>query len=166
MQSLTNEKNELTSIFLLVHHDSPSAFSYLSIHSFMHPSTIFLHSSPNLHTLWFHRSMLSYVHTSSTGSLRQEVLQLQLSAKVSLKGNSSDPWPQLHVLLKAYPKAPESYYSACSKPSSHSCYMFFFFHLHWKVLTLLSLIHDLLRLCIILTGWLTLQHHDLTHHHA
>lgn len=43
MQSLTNEKKELTSIFLLVHHDSPSAFSYLSIHSFIHA---FVHHFP------------------------------------------------------------------------------------------------------------------------
>lgn len=36
------------------------------------------------------RSMHFVIHAQFPGSLRQEVLQLQLSAKVTLKGNSPD----------------------------------------------------------------------------
>lgn len=66
--------------------------------SFLHFTFPFIHasvrhSSSNPHTLLFHPPIHSSIHTSSPGSLRQEVLQLQLSAKASLKGNSSDPRP-------------------------------------------------------------------------
>lgn len=62
-------------------------FTYLSIDSRVRPP-FFLQL---VHPL-FHPSIHPSIHTSSPGSLRQEVLQLQLSAKASLKGNSSAPW--------------------------------------------------------------------------
>lgn len=80
----------------------------LSIHPFI-PCHAFIHhfhlvptppNSPQKSEPSFflhHWTMLPSVHTSHPGSLRQEVLQLQLSAKVPLKGNPSDshPFPTL-----------------------------------------------------------------------
>lgn len=83
---------------------SPSwSFSFIhsSIHSFISLSTTLPTFCP---TFIFIHLFNFPVQTSPPGSLRQEVLQLQLSAK-ALKGNSSDPWPQLCVLLKACPEA-------------------------------------------------------------
>lgn len=66
---------------------SPSwSFLHFFIHSYIYPSLV-----PPIYTPFFHPSVHPSIHTSSPGSLRQEVLQLQLSAKASLKGNSSDP---------------------------------------------------------------------------
>lgn len=79
---------------------------YPSIHSFlsMHSCTIFIlflrptspspkKSEPSLFFFIFIARCFPFIHTSHPGSLRQEVLQLQLSAKVPLKGNPSDPPP-------------------------------------------------------------------------
>lgn len=141
MQSFTDGKIELTSAFSLLHHAHSFIFPF--IHSFIHwciRAPFFLQS---MHPL-FHPSCHSFVHTSSPGSLRQEVLQLQLSSKASLKGNSSDPWPQLRVQLEACPEALEPHSSAWCNPSSH-CHAqltvcFNYSQLRWKVWTLPSLI--------------------------
>lgn len=98
---------------------SPS-WSFSFIHSFIHTSIHSLLSPP----LFPHSVPPSFSHThlffqtSPSGSLRQEVLQLQLSAK-ALKGNSSDPWPRPCVLLKDCPQALWNH-SACSKSCDHS----------------------------------------------
>lgn len=98
----------------------PSIWCFFSfIHSFMDSV------STSFTTLPYDTfcSMHFVIHTQFPGSLRQEVLQLQLSAKVSLKGNSSDLWPlpQGHVLLKAYPQALELFCTAfCRSPNEWS----------------------------------------------
>lgn len=80
-----------------------------------------LWSFPHFVHSWNYQPFHS-IHTSSLGSLRQEVLQLQLSAKASLKGNSPDMWSPAsascptHGLFKS--AAPD--YTVCSKLSSHS----------------------------------------------
>lgn len=60
-----------------------------SFYSFIH---LFLQS---IHPLFHPPIHPSSAHASSPGSLRQEVLQLQLSAKASLKGNSLTPYLSL-----------------------------------------------------------------------
>lgn len=147
------------------------------IHSFIDASGVpfFLQSTHPL----FHPSCHSFVHTSSPGSLRQEVLQLQLSSKASLKGNSSDPWPQLSVQLEVCPEALEPHSSAWCNPSSH-CHAqitvcFNYSQLRWKSLNP-PVPHITCSHCVLcwLTGWIShyflfsvlmhvmLQHHKLT----
>lgn len=104
-------------VIFLLHHDTPALdHSLLSfIHSFIY--------GPTCQPLsWLYLITYSITHMQIPGSLRQEVLQLQLSAKVSLKGNSSDLWPLPHspVLLQAYPQALDLYYSACCRNLSDS----------------------------------------------
>lgn len=81
---------------------------YPSIHSFlfMRSCTIFilfLRPAPPKKSepffLYFIDPCFSSIHTSHPGSLRQEVLQLQLSAKVPLKGNPPDPHPSPTLVL-------------------------------------------------------------------
>lgn len=62
-------------------------------------------------------SMHFVTHAHIAGSLRQEVLQLQLSAKVSLGNSSFDHFPSL-VPLQADPEALHLYNSACCSESS------------------------------------------------
>lgn len=61
------------------------SFPHLSTHSSVR------RSPSNPYSLYFIHPFLPAVHTSSPGSLRQEVLQLQLSTKASVKGNSLTP---------------------------------------------------------------------------
>lgn len=78
-------------------HYYPSIYSFLFMHSctisilFICPPCPSKKSEPSF--FYFIDPYFSSVHTSHPGSLRQEVLQLQLSAKVPLKGNLSDPHP-------------------------------------------------------------------------
>lgn len=73
-----------------------------SIQSF--PSPRSYNSSPQNLPPFMHPSVLSFAPSSLSGSLRQEVLQLQLSAKIPLKGNLTPnplptPPPPLNTIL-------------------------------------------------------------------
>lgn len=73
------EVNARFSCFLLHHGHSCITFTFPSVHE---P----VHCSCSKYTIYFNHPFIP----SCPGSLRQEVLQLQLSTKASLKGNSSD----------------------------------------------------------------------------
>lgn len=116
-----------------LHHGIP-AF-HLFIHSHNLPPCFL-----KPHTLYFQHPFYHSNHTSPPGSLRQEVLQLQLSTKASQKGNSSSILPQLpvqelvelptvHAVIN--PKVAYMLKSPCLFP------------MHWNIFNFLSLIHYL-----------------------
>lgn len=167
MQGLTNEKKELTSDFS----SCPSWFSiciFISFHSFIHscirppfssilPSicTLFDFIDPCFPTFIRHLQAL-FVRRFFSCQLRSRWKVTRLTPDPSFMSCSR----LIHKLLNL------TTVHAVNPTATHAVCFFVFFslHLHWKVLTLLSLIRDLHRLCITLTGWLTLQHHDLTPH--
>lgn len=163
MQGLTNEKKELTSDFS----SCPSWFSiciFISFHSFIHASVrhfppFFPQSAHSLissiHAFIRHLQAL-FVRRFFSCQLRSRWKVTRLTPDPSFMSCSR----LIHKLLNL------TTVHAVNPTATHAvCFVFcFFLHLHWKVLTLLSLIRDLHRLCITLTGWLTLQHHDLTPH--
>lgn len=75
-------RNLCSLVILLLHHGTPH------VRSFIHGPTF--QPLPLLCPMTHSAPCVLSLHTQFPGSLRQEVLQLQLSAKVSLKGNSSD----------------------------------------------------------------------------
>lgn len=117
VHSVWQVKN-LCLLVIFLYYDSWFLFAF--IHSWTHvPTSVMTLPYNTLFSIHF------VTHTQIPGSLRQEVLQLQLSAKVSLKGNSSDLWPLPHayVLLQAS----DLYYNACcrnpSEPSVHHSWL-------------------------------------------